>query len=183
MTESRKAKATQQRILDAAMDLVQSQGGGQFSLDAVAKHAGISKGGLLYNFPSKEALIRAMVQQHIDSVRAVTSAAEAELANDPYRHKLMRAFIQGFYAKIHEHRKPSGGLLAAVVEDPSLLDPLRDYQNEIYARIEAESEDPELAKLAFFATEGIRSDHIFQIMRLSPVIVKKHLTQLIEMLK
>lgn len=183
MTESRKAKATQKRILEAAMDLVQSQGGGQFSLDAVAKHAGVSKGGLLYNFPSKEALIRAMVQAHIDEVRLVTAAAEDEVAKDPYRHKLMRAVIKGFCLKVEADTKPSSGLIAAIVEDPSLLDPIREFQNEILTRVKKESEDPDLAILAFYAIEGIRSDHVFQIMNLTRNDIEKQLGHLTEMLK
>ncbi len=47
------------------------------TLDSVAERAGLSKGGLLYNFPTKEALLQAVVQRLGDEV-----AAEREMLRD-----------------------------------------------------------------------------------------------------
>jgi AcrR family transcriptional regulator len=44
---------TRSQILDAAEAVVMCQGVRNLTLDAVAAHAGISKGGLLYHFRSK----------------------------------------------------------------------------------------------------------------------------------
>lgn len=46
-------------ILQVACRLVRKLGASHLTLDAVAKEAGVSKGGLLYHFPTKEALIQA----------------------------------------------------------------------------------------------------------------------------
>lgn len=43
---------TKQRILDAAAEIARELGPGHLSLEAVATRAGVSKGGLLYHFPS-----------------------------------------------------------------------------------------------------------------------------------
>ncbi|WP_323742958.1 MULTISPECIES: TetR/AcrR family transcriptional regulator [unclassified Rathayibacter] len=45
------------RVLDAFESLLDEQGERAATLDAVARAAGVSKGGLLYHFPSKEALV------------------------------------------------------------------------------------------------------------------------------
>src|SRR5690606_17155565 len=55
-----------QRILDAASQLVRKEGSAHLSLDAVAALAGISKGGLLYHFPNKTALLKAIVEQYVE---------------------------------------------------------------------------------------------------------------------
>ncbi|TIP57248.1 MAG: helix-turn-helix transcriptional regulator, partial [Mesorhizobium sp.] len=47
------------RILAAAADVARESGPGSLSLDAVASRAGVSKGGLLYNFPTKAKLMQA----------------------------------------------------------------------------------------------------------------------------
>ena len=52
---------TRERILRAAMKVAARQGSGNVSLDAVAAEAGVSKGGLLYHFPNKIALMRGIV--------------------------------------------------------------------------------------------------------------------------
>ena len=54
------------RILAAAVEVAQEAGAGNLSLDAVAQRAGVSKGGLLYNFPSKAKLLQALVQHYLD---------------------------------------------------------------------------------------------------------------------
>ena len=44
-------------ILDAAQRVAGREGAGNLTLDKVACECGLSKGGLLYNFPNKEALL------------------------------------------------------------------------------------------------------------------------------
>jgi AcrR family transcriptional regulator len=58
------------RLLDAAERVVVESGATHLTLDAVAKSAGVSKGGLLYHFPSKEALLEGMLARHFHDVDA-----------------------------------------------------------------------------------------------------------------
>jgi AcrR family transcriptional regulator len=55
-----RSRATRTRLLDAARQILVEQGSGQLTLDAVAELAGVSKGGLLYHFPSKAALVEGL---------------------------------------------------------------------------------------------------------------------------
>lgn len=50
-------------VLDAYEALLIEVGERAATLDAVAKRAGVSKGGLLYHFPSKESLISALLER------------------------------------------------------------------------------------------------------------------------
>jgi AcrR family transcriptional regulator len=54
---------TRDRILDAFQHLVIESGERAATLDAVAQRAGVSKGGLLYHFGSKEALIEGLTHR------------------------------------------------------------------------------------------------------------------------
>jgi len=49
------------RILDGALELLRADGGGTITLDAAAKQVGLTKPGLMYHFPTKEALMLAVV--------------------------------------------------------------------------------------------------------------------------
>ncbi|MDD0859232.1 TetR/AcrR family transcriptional regulator [Arthrobacter alpinus] len=53
--------STRERILGAYEDLLIVDGPRMATLDAVAAAAGVSKGGLLYHFKSKEALTEALL--------------------------------------------------------------------------------------------------------------------------
>jgi AcrR family transcriptional regulator len=46
-------------ILDAIVDLIERDGIGGLTFDAVAARTGITRGGLMYHFPSREALVLA----------------------------------------------------------------------------------------------------------------------------
>ncbi len=50
-------------VLDAFEELLIGVGERAATLDAVARQAGVSKGGLLYHFPNKESLIAAMLER------------------------------------------------------------------------------------------------------------------------
>ena len=62
---SNAARDTRSQLLDAAEAVVTRDGVRNLTLDAVAAQSGISKGGLLYHFRSKEDLAAAMIQRSI----------------------------------------------------------------------------------------------------------------------
>ncbi|WP_182357545.1 TetR/AcrR family transcriptional regulator [Tomitella gaofuii] len=56
-------QTTPDRILDALERVLLREGPGAATLEAVAADAGVSKGGLLYHFSTKEAMLAAMVRR------------------------------------------------------------------------------------------------------------------------
>jgi AcrR family transcriptional regulator len=68
------AEAMREKLTQAALSLLSEQGADAFTLDAVAKRAGVSKGGLLHHFPTKMALIlhilRSLLNQFDQQVSA-----------------------------------------------------------------------------------------------------------------
>lgn len=55
--------STRDRILDALEQILLTTGSAQVTLESVAKEAGVSKGGLLYHFPNKDALLIGLVER------------------------------------------------------------------------------------------------------------------------
>ena len=66
MSQRRNAEETRELIFAACSQILQREGLTSLTLDAVAQEAGLSKGGLLYHFPSKVAMIESLFQYHID---------------------------------------------------------------------------------------------------------------------
>jgi AcrR family transcriptional regulator len=58
--------STRDHIIESALSVVRNQGVASLTLDEAARVAGISKGGVLYHFKSKEALIHGMVARLSD---------------------------------------------------------------------------------------------------------------------
>ena len=57
-------------LLKEALRILQFNGMQGLTLEAVAKQAGVSKGGLLHHFPSKQALIEGMVSHVFETIEA-----------------------------------------------------------------------------------------------------------------
>ena len=70
MTKKRGAPSKRDSILYAAGQVVISEGAGQLTLDSVAEKAGVSKGGLLYHFPTKDALISELLSAYLGAFDA-----------------------------------------------------------------------------------------------------------------
>ena len=124
------------------------------TLEAVAREAGVSKGGLLYHFPSKEALISGMIGRLIEGF---TEALGRELARErgSASGRWLRAYAGASFAEDRWYLEASAGLLVAVAEDPTLLDPLRRGFEEGQRWAERDGIDPAVATLVRLAADGL----------------------------
>jgi AcrR family transcriptional regulator len=152
--------SSRERILKAAAELAREVGAGNFSLDAVAERAGVSKGGLLYNFPTKVELLRALVANHVDVLAAQIADAQGHHAGSP--NALVHAVIDSScLAAGGQMAKPSG-ILAAIAQDPQLLDPVREHVRWLMQEIRRTSSSPDRALIAILALEGLRTHDLFE---------------------
>lgn len=140
-------------LLDAAEDVVLEAGAARLTLDAVAARAGVSKGGLLYHFPSKEALLAGMVERLVETFRARRQEALEEAPDVPTR--ALHAHLM-LYCRIEpRHRRLGIALLAVVANEPSLLGPLRErIATDLDATFEG-IDDVTGAAILFLAAEGM----------------------------
>lgn len=63
-------RSTQQRILQAALELFNAEGTATVSASRIAERCGISKGNLQYHFPNKRDVIFALFQSAVDEMNA-----------------------------------------------------------------------------------------------------------------
>jgi len=132
---------TRDRLLDAAGTVVHRDGAQALTLDAVAKEAAVSKGGLLYHFKSKADLVQAMVDRWLGQF-----GTEMEEADE--------AFVRG-YIKASTPDEHELGMLAALVANPSLLVAVREQYGIWQDRVQREARDPVDATVARLAADGL----------------------------
>ena len=157
MTETRSRKRqpdlTQQKLLEVAGELVNEMGVAALTLDAVAKRAGVSKGGLLHHFPSKAALLAAMVE---DLSGRFFDGVATRAAADPDPHgRSARAYIRTAADEAVSDQQRWGALSAAFLSDPLLLDGWRARLAGLRAVDQDESADPVGALVARLAADGL----------------------------
>jgi AcrR family transcriptional regulator len=145
---------TKERVLAFARKIILEKGVNHFTLEEVAKQAGISKGGLLYHFPTKEELIKAMLHQYMQDLDSGIGIS----SEDDDKHVVVKAILAGILRTGQdtcEYEKNSAGMLAAVVMNKDLMAPIREHHQK-WMNQTMSCDDPELAYILFFALAGIR---------------------------
>ena len=145
--------STRHDLLDAALSVVLRDGPGRLTLDAVAKESGRSKGGVLYHFPTKDALIGGLIAGYLDDFAASIERHHAADAGTPGR--LLRAYVNASFDDDSLTADVGLGLLAAIAANPSLLDPVRAFDRRWRERIAADGIDPVRAEIVRLAVDGL----------------------------
>ncbi|HCF2686179.1 TPA: TetR/AcrR family transcriptional regulator [Pseudomonas aeruginosa] len=148
---SKKAKQTRERILQAACDVVMGEGAGRLTLDAVVARAGVSKGAFLYHFKTKRDLLLTLIDDQVSAFDCMQDEYHRAFADDP------DPWLSGQVASMPdgETQKLSGALLAAVAEDPTLLEPIRGWYRRQYQQVRKSPRTAEVAALVLLALDGL----------------------------
>ena len=142
------------RLLDSAEALLVEQGTQGLTLAAVAAHAGVSKGGLLYHFATKDALITGLIERLIAGFDELI-----EFFRQDRPGWYTRAYVEATFAILNDRdadlARRRWAAVCAAAADPQLSGPLvvaeRRWMNEGLD----EEPDPELSRLARFSADGV----------------------------
>lgn len=159
----RRPSISRDALLDAAEAVVLEMGATRLTFDAVAERAGVSKGGLLHSFPTKEALLEGMVARLCDRFEAA-QAAQCE-GGDTAADKL-KAYILATFAEDANTRNVSAALLAAVANDPRLLAPVHEHQQRDVAGLVELGQQFPRAAVVWLATIG---QWFLEVLDVSPL--------------
>jgi len=157
--------SSREAMLDAAEAVVLKQGVAKLTLDAVAKQAGASKGGVMYNFPSKNALLSALVERIIAGNAQGIAAAAAKMPDSATRK--LKAYVKNSVDDLQGDDRVSGALLAAVANNPKLVERMRMFIEQRFAET-SKGMDFERAAVVHLATEGLWFMELLQVSPFTP---------------
>ena len=110
-----RAKATVQAILEATAQVLVSDGYSRLTTTKVAERAGVSVGTLYQYFGDKDALVRALKEQHVGEVLGAMAAEGERFAGASLESKV-RAALGGLLRTKAAHGGLSTALSAAMIE-------------------------------------------------------------------
>ena len=144
-----------QAVLDAAERVVARDGAAHLTLEAVAVEAGISKASVIYDYKSKQALIKAVIERavarHTDRLRAHIEA-QGDVSDRAMKGRLAAVAERSFS---DAERTVSLNLVAALACNGELRALIETSYREQIAEIATTSPHPRRAMLAFLALEGL----------------------------
>ncbi len=142
-------------MLDAAQAVVLRDGAAHLTLEAVAAQAGISKASVLYDYKTKQALVRAVIVRRIEEYRRKFDAIQRELG--PVPDARIRTHIREvMQSPTDEDRAVAVNLCAATAQDTELREPIQELLRIQIAALLETSGNARGALLAFLALEGLR---------------------------
>jgi len=183
------------RLLNAAEARLLSAGPGGLVLDAIAADAGVSKGGLLYHFPHKEALVAAlcarMLERFDESLSGLRDAAPepAESSAQPAAGADTGVFARAYLAStVTDDGKPAdnsaqlmAGLLATLGRDSAHLEAVRARFAEWHEAFASDGLSDTTAAIVRLAADGLWLSALLGLPQLEPDLGRRTLEALREM--
>jgi AcrR family transcriptional regulator len=109
----RRKEARPAELLDAALALFVEKGFAATRSEEVARAAGVSKGTLYLYFPSKEELLKAVIQHYV--ANEIAAGAEEAAAIDGPTGAALEQLLVGWWARMYE--SPASGVFKLVVTE------------------------------------------------------------------
>ncbi len=146
--------ATIDRVLDAAEAVLVRDGIGSLTMDAVAAEAGVSKGGVLHHFRSKDALVSTLASRKLKRLEDGVDAATLRRKGEPQAvlHGMVD-YARETYCGDDNFSRP---MLMASVENSESLAVFQGMFAELCGDVRGQTAAPDRATALLFATIGIQ---------------------------
>lgn len=144
-------------LLEAANAIVIEQGSQDLTLDAVAKRAGVSKGGLLYHFPTKDALIEGLIDyllHQVDELIEQKMQEEAEGGTMPVAGRWLRAFAKVSTSPRAQEAVVARSLTAITLSDVKYTPIIEQLYERWAQRARKDGISHQVADLVCIASDG-----------------------------
>ena len=176
-----KSETTRARIRVAAAKVIERDGAGRLTLEKMASEAGVSKGGLLYHYPSKDALLQGLLEHLLENraglIEGLSSAAD--LTNTA----LLNSLIDADFDLPKEERIMAQGLIAASAENPELIAPAQRHVEDVFAHLGNSKTTATSARTIFLASQGLQFLELLGLLSLSTAErneIRRHLETMVQ---
>lgn len=179
MVKREAALSTRRRLIESALRVLQTQGIGGLALDAVARDAGVSKGGLLHHFPSKDALIEALLRQLFEDFAV---RAQHYYEQDPATPgRWLRAYVRATFDDEPPPLELSAMLLLALSEQTGLVALIRADFAEWEQRLLNDGVPVARALVIRQAADAYWTDRLVGVASADPAVRESVLAELLRL--
>lgn len=189
-TGKRDPKSSRYDILAAAVHVIVRQGIQSLTIDAVAAEANLSKGGVLYHFASKEALIREMIAFCLGEFQ---QQLESRVALDPHpQGRFLRAFLSMLAPETapkdgspvagldpQQQRRLHAAFIATVIANPDMVADVRPFFGWARERATSDGLPPDEAVTIWAAADGLWFWDVVGVTPLDNALRKQTIERLI----
>jgi AcrR family transcriptional regulator len=178
----RRKRDSRESILQAAEEIVAKRGPASLTLETAANEAKVSKGGLFYHFRSKEALLAAMIRRSMGLLESEHMKVAESLSGE--RNGKMKANIIGTLRHLEGQRPVLTAVIAAIANDPKLVEPMRDSIRSEFQELSKElNMRTEDIAILFLASQGLLLMELLNLSFLTPSQIRKVTQRMLQMVE
>lgn len=145
---------TKEKIYQAVNELYKAEGVKMLTLSNIAEKAGISKGGLLYHFPTKDAILEGLIERNmkefIDGAEEIISEIQ-DLEGEALYAKLeefVDSYINDYLADLES------SILGVFAQRPDLVEETREIDKKVFKIFMKYFDNEEEVILLLLALQG-----------------------------
>jgi AcrR family transcriptional regulator len=150
--KSSRRPSRKQALFDAAVRVVVDEGVNALTIDAVARLAGVTKGGVQYHFASKDRLVEALLT---DVLADMDRAIEDVVAAEPGPGAWHRAYVGLILWELSDLDRCVAALLLSMPPGDPLGKPYEAMAERWRSRAAADGLDPATSLIVRHAADGI----------------------------
>ncbi|OAF12731.1 MULTISPECIES: TetR/AcrR family transcriptional regulator [Bradyrhizobium] len=166
MDNATRSERSRNAALEAAIAIIARDGPGRLTLDAIARESGLSKGGVMHQFRTKEAVLKALLERQMAYFEEFSTGYMAKVSETSANPNLATQLATVREAATSPN-SAALALVAAMVENPRLMALPREREMERMAAIREEAADPDLAMLRWAGAMGLLLSSLFGMSPLS----------------
>jgi AcrR family transcriptional regulator len=159
MDNATRSERSRNAALEAAIAIIARDGPGRLTLDAIARESGLSKGGVMHQFRTKEAVLKALLERQMAHFEEFSTAYMAKVKTSANPN--LATHLATVREAATSPNSAALALVAAMVENPRLMALPREREMERMAAIRAEATDPDLAMLRWAGAMGLLLSSLF----------------------
>ena len=154
MDNPSRSERSRKAVLQAALAIISRDGAGRLTLEAIARESGISKGGVMHQFRTKEAVIKALLELQSDYYESVAQQYGIDHGAEHQELELAKQIAVAREAT-NMSQSVAFAVLGAVVEQPDLLAPALEVERKKLKTIKSQAADPQAALVRWAAAKGL----------------------------
>ncbi|MBN3757659.1 TetR/AcrR family transcriptional regulator [Paraburkholderia sp. Tr-20389] len=179
MDNQTRSENTRKKAIEAALSILTREGVGGLTFDSLSRESGISKGGLLHQFRTKDGVLKALLdhqRQQFERIGHEHMAKAGAAKTEP----CLSSQIAIYRESVKQPHSVARAVLAALVENPELLAEMKATDVERMKKMREESSDLELSLLRYFAASGLAFNALLGMSHLPESMMNRLFDRLLD---
>jgi AcrR family transcriptional regulator len=154
-----------ERLMGCMMDIVRDEGAGALTYDNLVAKSGLTRGGVMYHFPSKESMLQGLVDHYVH--RELGKVEERWEKHGKTPDGLLKAELECAIEVDDKDQQISVSLLPVVIQNPAMMNEIQKIVEERYQNLDQTSVGFEKAAITLLVIDAFEMSKAFGFTLLS----------------